>query len=125
MNQRPLTEEEQAELSALNADVKAAIEKRRAWLDAKMAECSSLKVGDDIYDLNSVQRLGRVARLYRYWRDRDEGVRDNSLHCDYKFETSPNCYDNTSRYGGALSYGTREDAAKRAEMKAQMLRMRS
>ncbi len=122
MNQRPLTKDEEAELAVLNAAVTAAIDARRKWLDAKMVECSSLKVGDDIYDLNSGQRLGRISRLYRYWQDCDEGVRDDSPHCHYEFETSRNCFDNTSRHGGTLSFGTREDAAKRAEMMAQRLR---
>jgi hypothetical protein len=122
MNQRRLNVTEQSDLDALNAAVVAAIEARRAWLDAKMEECSRLKVGDDIYDVNSGRRLGRITKLYRFWRDRDEGVRDTSPHCDYKFETSPDSYDNTSSYGGALEFGTREDAAKRAEINAQWLR---
>ena len=120
MTQRRLTDDEEAELASLNAAVSAAIEARGAWLDAKMHETSALKVGDDIYDLRSGRRLGKVSNLYRFWRDRDEGVRDTSASCDYQYETSPRCFDNTSRQVG-LSYGTREDAARHAEMRAAWL----
>lgn len=120
--QRPLTEDEKGELADLNAAVSAAIETRRLWLDAKMHECSRLQVGDDIYDLDSGRRLGRVTELYRYWRDRDDGVRDTSVSCHYQYETSVRlCFDNTSRQVG-LTCGTREDAARRAEMQVSLLR---
>lgn len=121
ITQRPLTEDEKAELAALNGAVAAAIKARSAWLDAKMHECSHLQVGDDIYDLKTGSKLGIVSELYRYWRDRDEGVRDTSAHCDYKFETYPGCSDNTSRQP-LLYFGTREDALRYAEMQASRLR---
>jgi hypothetical protein len=107
--QRPLTEDEKSELANLTAAVTAAIEARRNWLDAKMHETSRLQVGDDIYDLDSGTRLGTVSKVYRYWRDRDEGVRDTDAYCEYRYETSPRCFDNTSRQIGR-SFGTREDA---------------
>jgi hypothetical protein len=119
--QRPLTEDEKGELADLNAAVSAAIETRSLWLDAKMHECSRLQVGDDIYDLDSGRRLGRVSALYRFWRDRDGGVRDTSVSCHYEYETHSRCFDNTSRQLG-LSCGTREDAAHRAEMQVSLLR---
>lgn len=97
MTQRRLTDAEQAELAALTAAVAAAIAARRDWLDTKMAECSSLQVGDDIYDLRAGRRLGKITRLYRYWRDRDDGVRDVHLDTEYEYETAPGCRDNTSR----------------------------
>lgn len=119
--QRNLTEDEKGELANLNAAVSAAIEARSLWLDAKMHETSRLQVGDDIYDLNSGRSLGRVSELYRFWRDRDEGVRDTSVDCSYRYETHPRSFDNTSRQSG-LSFGTREDAASRAEMQVSRLR---
>lgn len=118
--QRPLTEDEKAELNSLNAAVTAAIEKRRAWLDAKMYETSRLKVGDDIYDLHSGRRLGRVSELYRYHTDRND-LYDTSVHCDYKYETGRLCFDNTSRQPG-LSFGTRQDAVAHAEAHLAQLR---
>ena len=119
--QRPLTDDEKAALDALNAAVLAAIDARRAWLDAKMHECSRLQVGDDIYDVDSGRRLGTVSRLYRFWQDRDGGVRDTSPNCSYEYETSPRCFDNTSRQSGR-SFGTKEDALRRAELRASLLR---
>lgn len=119
--QRPLTEDEKSELADLTAAVSAAIEARRNWLDAKMQECSQLQVGDDIYDLRSGTRVGKIVELYRFWRDRDEGLRDTSAHCNYRYETHPGCFDNTSRQVGR-SFGTREEAIHRAEMQASRLR---
>jgi hypothetical protein len=121
MTQRPLTEDEKGELANLNAAVSAAIEARRTWLDDKMHETSRLQIGDDIYDLDSGLELGRVSKLYRYWEDRDEGVRDTSAYCNYEYEKYPRCFDNTSRQIG-LRYGTREDAARDAEIRASRLR---
>jgi MoaA/NifB/PqqE/SkfB family radical SAM enzyme len=85
-----------------------------------MHETSRLQVGDDIYDLDKGIRVGTISELYRYWRDRDEGVRDTSAHCDYEYETRPGCRDNTSRQYG--SFGTRGDAIHRAEMRTSLLR---
>lgn len=119
--QRPLTEDEKNELAGLTAVISAAIKARRVWLDAKMRECSRLQVGDEIYDLTSGIQVGKVSRLYRFWEDRDEGIRDTSVHCDYEYETSPRCRDNTSRQSGR-SFGTREDAVRYAEMRTSQLR---
>jgi hypothetical protein len=118
---RRLTEAEEQERAALNEAVTAAIERRREWLDAKMVECSTLQVGDDIYNVETGQKLGVVAELYRYWRDRDDSIRDTSHYCDYQYETSPRCFDNTSRQIG-LRYGTRQDAIDYAERRAAQLR---
>jgi len=115
--QRELTPAENAELDALDLAVTTAIAARQAWLDAKMYETSQLQVGDDIYDLDTGNKVGKVAALYRFWRDRDEGIRDDSYYCDYQYETAPNCFDNTSRQPGR-SFGTREQAAQRARLNA-------
>lgn len=121
MERRRLTKDEERELAGLTAAVTAAIEARRDWLDAKMLECSPLKVGDDIYDLDSGRKLGKVLELYRFWRDRDDGIRDTSYYCDYRYEKGTRMSDNTSRQSG-LSYGTRADALERAERRASSLR---
>lgn len=117
---RPLSDADKAELENLNAALAAAIGARRDWLDVKMREYSELQVGDDIYDVRSGRKLGVVSQLYRYWRDRDDGVRDDSHYCDYKYETSPRCFDNTSRQVG-VSFGTKEHARRRAEMRVKHL----
>lgn len=120
ITQRRLTDDESAELQALNDAVTKAIAARCDWLDTKMDEVSSLHVGDDIYDLKSGRKLGKVVALYRYWSGRND-LLDNGVSCDYNYETAPNCYDNTSRQPG-LSYGTRKDAAWYAEQRAAKLR---
>lgn len=121
--QRRLSEEENAELAALTAAVEAAIQARREWLDAKMHECSRLQEGDDIYDLETGARVGRVAELYRYWQDRDDGVRDTHVDCHYRYETSGRSFDNTSRQSGR-SFGTRQDAIDWAEARTARLKGR-
>lgn len=117
---RPLTEAEDLELAALNEAVNAALRARRDWLDAKMAECSALQPGDDIYDIRKGYKVGTVRKLYRFHRDRDEGIRDRSHYCSYEYETSPRCYDNTSRQVG-VSFGTKADAADYARARLNAL----
>lgn len=117
---RQLTEAEQGELDALNRAVTAAIRARREWLDKKMHECSALQVGDDIYDLNSSAKVGVVSKLYRYWRDRDEGMRDDTFSISYEYQTGSHSYDNTSRQ--YRRFGTREDPLAAAEYRASVLR---
>lgn len=117
--QRPLTEDEKRELAELNAAVSAAIEARRNWLDAKMHETSRLQVGDDIYHLRTGLRLGKVSELYRFWANRDDGIRDTSIECHYKYATSPLSFSNTSSQRGP--FGTLEDAIGQAEAEAARL----
>ena len=112
--QRPLTDDEKAELAALNDAVTQAIETRRIWLDTKMAETSRLQVGDDIYDIGTGALLGKVVALYRFWADRDDGIRDKSVSCHYEYTTIGGSHDNTSRQMGR-SFGTREDALEHIE----------
>ena len=115
MNQRPLTKEEKKELIALNDAVTAAIEARRDWLDKKMVECSKIKVGDDIYNLDTGHLLGKVTKLFRFWRDHDDGVRDRSHYCEYAYHErtygNVRLLDNTSRQT-ALRFGLLTDLKK-------------
>jgi hypothetical protein len=106
--QEPLSDDDRKRLDELNNAVKVAIETRRDWLDSKMPEYAEMQIGDDVYDLDSCVKVGKVSELYRYWRDRDKGVRDDSLSIEYEFETRPNCFDNTSRLPGVV--GSRAQA---------------
>ncbi|MBS4102418.1 hypothetical protein [Tsukamurella paurometabola] len=117
--QRPLTDEERGELDALNAAVQEAIDTRREWLDAKMHEVATLKVGDDIYDIESGRKLGVVSRLYRYHTNQN-ALYDTHVTVDYEYETSPRCFGNTSSRL-RLSVGTREEAASYAKRRADRL----
>lgn len=85
-----------------------------------MIDRSPLKPGDDIYDVESGRKLGVVRRLYRYWRDRDDGIRDLGSHPDYEYETSPGFIDNTSRQDKL--FGTQEEAARRMAKRLERLR---
>ncbi len=122
MGQRALNENEQAELDRLNEDIDQALRDRCDWLDAKMVETSPLQVGDEIYDLDTGSCLGRVTQLYRYWRDRERGILDTLHYCDYEYESSPGIRRNTSSQSGRRSFGTREEALRRAESLASALR---
>ena len=84
-------------LADLNKAVKDAIENRRKWLDNKMDEYSDIHVGDIIKNSQTGEVLGKVTRLYRYWQDRDGGVRDTHMSIHYEYEISPGNFDNTSR----------------------------
>lgn len=99
-NQRPLTDDEKAELDALNEAVTNAIETRSRWLDAKMVETSCLQVGDGIYDLDTGSRVGTVTRLYRVSAKNHNGIYDTSVSCYYEYEKAPRSFDNTSRQTG-------------------------
>lgn len=115
-----ITPEIEAELDRLNRAVDAAIEEREKWLDKMMVELSDLKVGDPIYDIRKGERLGVVHTLYRYHTDQNK-LYDRSLSWDYRYETLPNCLDNTSRQFGVF-FGTREEAIKYQEDKIDRLR---
>lgn len=99
----------QRELDALNAEVQAVLAKRKAWMDAHMAEFARVPVGEEIYDLKTGQKLGTVTKHYRYWDEQQNPLYDTSMSVECEFEVRPNTYDNTSRHAGALWYGTRAD----------------
>lgn len=122
MSQRNLTEEEEFQLFTLNELVAQAIAARTKWLDAKMVECSSLKVGDDIYDLRTGQKVGTVCRVYRYWAHYGE-LYDTCPYWDYDYEIDqhPQCFDNTPRQSGGHFFGTKEEARRAMLSKADSL----
>ena len=115
-----MKKQDEVKLDALNKAVTDAIQERREWLDKKMAEYAEVKIGEDIYDLTNGVKLGPVSGYYRYWRDQHDGILDKSLSIEYKIETSPNCFDNTSRYGHIL-VGTKKSLIKRKERELQRL----
>ena len=114
-----IPQEYQDELNRLNISVANAIHKREKWLDEKMVELSPLKVGDPIYDVWGGNKLGVIKELYRYWTDQNK-LYDQHLSWEYKYETSPNCLDNTSRQS-SIRFGSREDALKYQKMKLESL----
>ena len=85
---RLLTDAEKADLAALTAAIDAALAARTAWLDAKMVDCATLKVGEEIYDLEQCCCVGKVTELYRYWQHQNP-IFDTELSVDYKFQLAP------------------------------------
>lgn len=108
---------DEKQLGELNKAVASALTARREWLDSKMSEYAEMQVGEDVYDLHTCDKVGTVSKLYRYWRDRDDGVRDESLSIDYEFQTSANYFDNTSRQPFKLGSRTQAESRCRALLK--------
>lgn len=112
MTDRP---ELNAELEALNNAVTAAIDARRAWMDAHMADYAEYAVGDDLYDLKTGQRLGTITKLYRPTWGISNPVYQTSMEVAYEYRHSDNSpYDNTSRQM-YLSFGDRAELLRRRE----------
>lgn len=97
------------ELEALNVEVTAVLAKRKAWMDGHMADFAKVKVGEDIYNMDTGAKLGTVSELYRYWDSQQNPLYDVTMDVNYQFHTGANCYDNTSRHRGCLRIGTRAD----------------
>lgn len=108
-----------AELKTLNDEVKAILAKRKAWMDAHMADFARYQIGEEIYDANTGRRLGVISKHYRYWGDRDPTY-DTSMNVEYEFHTGNNCYDNTSRQPG-LSICNLDELAARRKREADYL----
>lgn len=106
---RNLTAEEHAELEELNASVNNALEKRTAWLDAKILEVSSFALGDEIFDMSNGRLLGTVTDIQRFHRGHAEFDNSVSFYYTYKMAGSGNSYDNTSRQYTRV--GTKKDYA--------------
>lgn len=115
-----ISPDDRAELKRLNAAVTDAADARRKWLDAKMTEYAPLKIGDEIWNVETGVRLGIVSRIYRYHGGSSADFQyDTSLTWDYEYETSPKSFDNTSRQ--YIRVGTRADAAAFAMERAVKL----
>jgi len=95
-----------ADLRRLNAAVDAATTARKRWMDAHMTDYAKYQVGDVLFDLETGQSLGPVARLYRI---HEGDVRyDTSMYVYYTFRSGLN----TSGQSG-LSFGTHDEYVRR------------
>lgn len=111
-----------AELKLINAGIDAILGHRRKWMDDHMDDFANHHVGDEIYDLKTGRLLGTITKLYRYWEDRDPRY-DTSMTVEYQYRVAgtENHYDNTSRHGGLLQFGTAEQAAESLKSRAEYL----
>ena len=102
--------QDELKLKELNDAVTNAIKYRRDWLDSKMEEYAKFKVGDDIYNVQALQKIGVVRRLYRYWSNRNDGVMDTSMDINYEYKIvgTNNSFSNTSSQPN-IHYGAKED----------------
>jgi hypothetical protein len=85
---KEITQSDRAKLDELNAAVSGAVQARRQWLDSKMAEYADVPVGERLFDLDSGLCVGIVTRHFRFWSDRNDGVRDDTLTVDYEYRTN-------------------------------------
>lgn len=113
--QRDLTEAEEAEIARLNKAVDDVVKARTEYLDRLMVEKSLAKVGDEIYDTKTGEKLGVISKIYRYHQG--DYKYDTGCYCDYEYETSRNCFSNTS-CDPYRFYGRYEDAKRCAERHA-------
>ena len=121
MSQTQLTKEERLELAVLQAALDCAMTAKLEWLDRKMVEHSNLKVGDDIYDLSTGLCIGKVTRIYRYWREQRRFDLDDTIDCDYQFGVPGGYTDNTSSQPGRR-LGTKEEAVRLAASRMEGLK---
>lgn len=110
----------EAELKQLNETVDKALADRKQWMDDHMKDFAKYQVGEKLYDMNTGKLLGTITKLYRYWANHDPML-DRSMHIDYIYQTSPNMNDNTSRHGGGLWYGNKEELEKHFAWKLRCL----
>lgn len=89
------------QLDRLNQEVTEVLAKRKAWMDAHMADYAKYPIGAVLRNGRTKERLGVVTEHYRYWADRDPRY-DHQMAIEYEFNTHDNCFDNTSRHAGKL-----------------------
>lgn len=111
MNMTPLSDEELQELRELKAAYAAARDAKFAWLDRKRVEHSTLKVGDEAFDLRTGERLGVITEI----RDHNYNPDDSSIEGYYVFDTG----DNSSRVYRVC--GTRAQLVERMRRDAERL----
>lgn len=105
------------ELRVLNEAVEEAIQRRRTWMDAHMADFAEHPIGTELFDGLTGKRLGVVTAHYRYWGEQGDPRYDTTMDINYRFDNG----DNTSRYGGSILPLSREQLARYYERKARAL----
>lgn len=109
-----------SKLISLNNAVTDAIAKRTAWMDAHMADYARYPIGTELFNMDTGARLGTVSEYYRYWGGRDPQY-DTSMTIEYKLNVRDNMYDNTSRHGGSVWFGSREELSEHLRSRAEYL----
>ena len=106
-------------LDKLTAKFAAAWAERKSWMDAHMEDFARFKVGDEIFNLETGERLGEISQLYRYWgSDNRDPQYDTTMDIQYQYHTGNNCFDNTSRR--YLPIGTKADLDARQKLRSEV-----
>lgn len=104
-------------LTSLNKSIAAACEKRTDFLNSKMAEYAKVKIGENMYHLETGQFLGHVSGYYRYHAN--DMRFDSSLSIDYRFKGG----SNTSSQGlNKYVIGTSDDLIEAKQIELDNLR---
>lgn len=107
-------------LKELNDAVDKAITDRKQWMDDHMKDFAKYQVGEQLYNLDTGELLGTITKLYRYYAHHHPEM-DRIMRIDYVYKTSPNTNDNTSRHGGRLWYGNKEELERQLAWKLRKL----
>jgi hypothetical protein len=109
------------ELKALNAKVSEAIAERKAWMDAHMKDYAKWQIGEVLYNMETGQKMGTVSHHYRYSAEH-QPFYDTSMSIDYTLETSPGCFDNTSRHAGGIRFENLKQLQRERQSEADCLK---
>jgi hypothetical protein len=102
-------------LEIFNNEVESLLKKRKDYLDKKAIELSKVKIGEDLYDLKTFKKLGKVSEIYCY--------SETCFDISYQYETSKNCFDNTSnKCLTEYNLGTKKQMIERMEESIQYLK---
>jgi len=102
MKERELTKTDRATLKRLNQEVKDAVDARRKWLDARIAEYAVIPIKGNIYDLDTGELVGRVIEHNRRRPHNGDQLDDTYLSIVYWYTaggTSRGATDRPGRFG--------------------------
>lgn len=63
-----ISDDDEKTLEALNKAVDDAAQARKKWLDENMERYSDFKIGDEVFDMDTLSFAGIVTELYRLMR---------------------------------------------------------
>jgi len=106
------------ELARLNNKVDEAIKAHTEFLDKHMHMTAAVPIGEDIYNVETGVRLGKVKEHYRF-HTKNNPLYDTNLETHCTFLAPGGIIDNTSR--DYKNYGTKEQASAYLKHKAERL----
>ena len=112
-----IPKDDKAVLDEMNIQIKDLIKKRTEFLDSKMEEHSDFKIGDDVYDESSGQKVGVGYAHKRHHRG--SGGCDTSFGCCVEILLPGRIISNTS--ASKNKYVTKEDLKNRLQAKLRSL----